>query len=70
MKNIGSFKPFQGLFCISTSYDRIHRRTQVSVSNPSRDYSAFLPRRAKALSLRIGISFKPFQGLFCISTER
>ena len=37
-----SFKPFQGLFCISTMYSKWLSHKSLSVSNPSRGYSAFL----------------------------
>ncbi len=36
------FKPFQGLFCISTVCGMFTSCCMFSVSNPSRDYSAFL----------------------------
>ncbi|GAK59346.1 hypothetical protein U27_06330 [Candidatus Vecturithrix granuli] len=43
------FKPFQGLFRVSTISERTISRTYIKVSNPSRDYSAFL-RRARNFS--------------------
>ncbi len=38
------------------------------VSNPSRDYSAFL-QKCLHDSIQTLLCFKPFQGLFCISTN-
>ncbi|GAK61637.1 hypothetical protein U27_01538 [Candidatus Vecturithrix granuli] len=44
MKPKGCFKPFQGLFRVSTSGKSRHHLHGDRVSNPSRDYSAFLHR--------------------------
>ncbi len=41
----------------------------LTVSNPSRDYSAFLPEKLLDIMGISEGSFKPFQGLFCISTS-
>ncbi|GAK61654.1 hypothetical protein U27_01555 [Candidatus Vecturithrix granuli] len=62
-----SFKPFQGLFRVSTHEEEARQMIFVGVSNPSRDYSAFLQKYALAYS-EDGLSFKPFQGLFRVST--
>ncbi len=43
------FKPFQGLFCISTREENWSEIYDMKVSNPSRDYSAFL------LSFRVSL---------------
>ncbi|GAK61639.1 hypothetical protein U27_01540 [Candidatus Vecturithrix granuli] len=48
------FKPFQGLFRVSTTLEQWATVEKLEVSNPSRDYSAFLPSR---LSIACGQSF-------------
>jgi hypothetical protein len=66
IRRLNSFKPFQGLFCISTMFFVVLGINN-SVSNPSRDYSAFL-HEAIIFPEPFLYCFKPFQGLFCIST--
>ena len=63
------FKPFQGLFYISTNLSSIINHQSLRVSNPSRGYSTFLLRTDKS-QLYLSLRFKPFQGLFYISTQR
>ncbi|GAK59347.1 hypothetical protein U27_06331 [Candidatus Vecturithrix granuli] len=62
-----SFKPFQGLFRVSTAVCQGYAKMVEAVSNPSRDYSAFLLLGIEH-DMATQDRFKPFQGLFRVST--
>ena len=62
------FKPFQGLFYISTRLFVGWYCSIIVVSNPSRGYSTFLLFDSRKINTAIN-GFKPFQGLFYISTQ-
>ncbi|GAK61636.1 hypothetical protein U27_01537 [Candidatus Vecturithrix granuli] len=65
----GRFKPFQGLFRVSTRKVGARQSSGINVSNPSRDYSAFLRPSNLDDHWSPFLGFKPFQGLFRVSTK-
>ncbi|GAK61649.1 hypothetical protein U27_01550 [Candidatus Vecturithrix granuli] len=63
MVAISSFKPFQGLFRVSTIGEDENTTKKHTVSNPSRDYSAFLRALPRPRSSVISPSFQTLPGI-------